>query len=266
MGRFQDRVAVITGGASGIGEACAGLLAEGGARVVIADLDLARAEAVARRLGGLAVAVEVADAASVEALAERAELEAGPVDLLVTAAGITQVPVPTEELTLETWERVIDVDLKGTWLSCVAFGNRMVKRRRGSIVTIASITGHRSTPLHAYGPAKAAVVSMTGNLAAEWGRSGVRVNTVAPGYTLTPLLKGQIEAGKRDPSLLVANSALGRMIEPVEVARAICFLLSDDASAITGISLPIDAGWLTAGSWQSYGGVRAPRPSNLGPG
>lgn len=256
MEDIKGKVAVVTGGARGIGEATAALLAQDGARVVILDRDEKVGAETAKRLGGGAYALDVTDAEATEALAERIEREVGPVGLLLTAAGITQAPVPPEELSIAQWRSVIDVDLTGTWLSCLAFGKRMAKRGQGSICTIASIIGLRSAPLHAYGPAKAGVISLTQNLASEWGPFGVRVNTVAPGYTRTPLLQAEIDAGRRDPSRLEASAALQRMIEPVEVARAIRFLLSDDASAITGVCLPIDAGWLTAGSWQSYGGLR----------
>ena len=256
MEGVKGKVAVVTGGARGIGEATAALLAQGGARVVILDRDEKVGAETAKRLGGAAYALDVTDAEATEALAERIEREVGPVGLLLTAAGITQPPVPPEELSLAQWRSVIDVDLTGTWLSCLGFGRRMAKRGAGSICTIASIIGLRSAPLHAYGPAKAGVISMTQNLASEWGPFGVRVNTVAPGYTRTPLLQAEVDAGRRDPALLEASAALQRMIEPEEVGRAIRFLLSDEASAITGVCLPIDAGWLTAGSWQSYGGLR----------
>ncbi len=122
-------------------------------------------------------------------------------------------------------------------------------------MNIASITAMRSVPLHAYAPAKAAVVSMTECLAAEWGRHGVRVNAVSPGHTLTPALQSAISAGERDIKLLEEN-ALGRMVNPEEVAKAVAFLVGDESSAITGVNLPVDCGWLVAGSWHTYGGLR----------
>jgi NAD(P)-dependent dehydrogenase (short-subunit alcohol dehydrogenase family) len=263
-GRFDGRVAVVTGGASGIGEACARLFAARGARVVIADLNQARAETVAGEIGGQAFAVDVTSAEAQEALAVRIEAEVGPVEIVVTSAGVGQRPLPPEELRLSTYERMLEIDLKGTYLTCLAFGRRMANRGRGAIVTIASITGMRSTPLHSYGPAKAAVINLTECLAAEWGRSGVRVNAISPGYTLTPLLKEAIAKGQRDPELLSSNSALGRMVEPEEIAEAAAFLVSDEAAAITGINLPVDCGWLVAGSWASYGGLRPARSENQG--
>jgi len=263
VGELTDRVAVITGGASGIGEACARLFAARGAKVAIADLNLERANTVAKEIGGLGFEVDVVDAAALEHLAEQVERELGPTEIVVTSAGIAQRPLPPEEFRQDVWDKVLEVDLKGTYLTCLAFGARMAKRGRGSLVTIASITGLRSTPLHAYAPAKAAVINLTAGLAAEWGRSGVRVNAISPGYTLTPLLRNAIERGLRDPELLSGNTALGRMVEPEEIAKAAAFLVSDEAQAITGINLPVDAGWLTAGSWHTYGGIRPPR-SNPG--
>ena len=160
---------------------------------------------------------------------------------------------------MKIWDRVVEIDLRGTYVTCAAFGKRMAARGGGSIVTIASITGMRATPLHAYGPAKAAVISLTAGLAAEWGRSGVRVNAVSPGYTLTPPLQWAIDNGKRDLQSLEENSALGRLVDPSEVAKAVAFLASDEASAITGINLPVDAGWLTAGPHHTYGGIPGAR-------
>lgn len=259
---FENRIAVVTGGASGIGEATARLFAARGASVVVADLNEGGAREVAGEIGGVAMAVDVVDQAAVEAMAGRVEAELGPTDIVVTSAGITQPPLPPEELRQEAWDKVLEVDLKGTYLTCLAFGRRMAARGRdggGTIITIASITGMRATPLHSYAPAKAAVINLTAGLAAEWGRSGVRVNTISPGYTLTPLLQTAIQRGQRDPELLNENSALGRMVEPEEIAKAAAFLASDEASAITGINLPVDAGWLTAGPWHTYGGVRAAR-------
>ena len=145
--RFQGRVAVITGGASGIGLACAEVLAAQGALVVIADLDLTKATSLASDIGGRAYAIDVGRAADIELLAGRIEQELGPVDMLVNSAGIIQgAAVPPEELPLETYDRVFGINLRGTYAACTAFGRRMAQRRRGSILNIASISGMRSTP------------------------------------------------------------------------------------------------------------------------
>jgi NAD(P)-dependent dehydrogenase (short-subunit alcohol dehydrogenase family) len=249
-------VAVVTGGASGIGAACCRELARRGWAVVVADIDEAAAERVAREVRGTALRVDVGEEASVEALAQRVERECGPAAALVNSAGVIQVPLPPTQLAQQDWDRVVQIDQRGTYLASVAFGRRMVGRRRGAIVNIASIAGMRSMPLHAYAPAKAAVIAMTECLAAEWGRAGVRVNALSPGYTRTPALQAAIDRGQRDVSALRENSALGRLVEPEEVACAAAFLVSEDAAAITGINLPVDAGWLVATSWHTYGGVR----------
>lgn len=261
-GSLQGRIAVVTGGASGIGASCAMRLAERGARIAVIDIDETRARQVAEGLPGqghAAFSLDVRDAGAVESVAARVEEEIGAADILVTSAGVIQVPLPPEELSLEDWDNVVAVDQRGVYLTCLAFGRRMAARGRGAIVNIASIAGMRSMPLHSYAPAKAAVISMTECLASEWGRSQVRVNAVAPGYTRTPALQAAIDSGKRDVTALEQNSALGRMVEPEEIADAVCFLASDQAAAITGVTLPVDAGWLVAPSWHTYGGLRPAR-------
>src|SRR5690606_32623590 len=157
----------------------------------------------------------------------------GPVSVLVNSAGIIQPKLPPERLDMSLWDKVVAVDQRGTYLCCAIYGARMATRGSGAIVNIASITGSRSVPLHAYAPAKAAVICMTQCLAAEWGRSGVRVNSVSPGYTLTPALQAAIERGDRNVDELANPTALGRMVEPREIADAVAFLSSAQAGAIT---------------------------------
>ena len=256
---MTSRIAVITGGASGIGLACAEMLAQQGATVVIVDLDLPGASKAAASCGGRAYAVDVGVATQLEPLAQRIEDEVGPVSMLVNAAGIIQGPtLRPQELPLETFERVFRINLLGTHAACSAFGSRMARRGSGAIVNLASIAGMRSTPLHAYGPMKAAVIQLTENLATEWGPCGVRVNCLSPGPVLTPALQSAIDSGQRDRARMESSAASGRIVLPREVAAAAAFLLSDAASAITGVNLPVDHGWLVASSWGSFGGLRAP--------
>lgn len=256
--RFDGRVVVVAGGASGIGEACARLFRESGGRVVVADRNLAAAEAVARALDGSAVALDVAEEESVEAAFAAIEREIGAVEVLVNSAGVLQRTLPPGELTMREWDLVSRIDLRGTYLCCAAAGTRMAGRRRGSIVNIASVAGMRSGPLHAYGPAKAGVINLTQCLAAEWGRAGVRVNAVSPGFTQTPALAKGVDKGILEEERMAAASASGRLLDPREIAAAVCFLASDLASGITGVNLPVDLGYLVATPWQSYGGIRGP--------
>ena len=172
---------------------------------------------------------------------------------------MVQPVLPPAELPLEVWERTVHVNLTGTYYANRAFGTRMARQGRGSIVNIASIAAIGSVPVHAYASSKAGVVSLTQNLAGEWGRAGVRVNCVSPGSTLVPRVVERIRSGRyaADPAEF---TALGRIVQPREVAESIEFLASDRASAITGVNLVVDAGWHVAGSWAQYGGVR-PAPS-----
>lgn len=250
-------VAVVTGGASGIGAACCRVLAARGARVAVLDRDGERARDVANEVSGRAWVADVGDEGSLESAAAEIEADFGPVEVLVNSAGIIQQPQRPTDLSMEAYDQVVRIDQRGTYLASVVFARRMLPRGRGSIINIASIAGMRALPLHAYSPAKAAVISMTGCLAAEWGPKGIRVNAVSPGYTRTPALQNAIDRGERDVSLLERNAALGRLVEPDEIARVVAFLASPEASAITGANIPVDCGWLAAAPWGTYGGLRS---------
>jgi NAD(P)-dependent dehydrogenase (short-subunit alcohol dehydrogenase family) len=260
---MTNKVAAVTGGASGIGEACARELARQGHIVAVLDRNLEGAERVASEIGGRAYGIDVGDEHDVERVVAAIESELGPVLALVNSAGLLQVPVRPAELAMSTFDEIVRVNQRGLYLCCVAFGHRMVARREGAIVNIASISGMASMPLHAYSPTKAAAISITECLAAEWGPAGIRINAVSPGYTLTPAVQAAIDRGQRDPDDLARSSALQRMIGPEEIASAVAFLLSPAASAITGINLPVDAGLLCGVTWTQYGGLRQPL-TNMG--
>jgi NAD(P)-dependent dehydrogenase (short-subunit alcohol dehydrogenase family) len=255
---LEGRTALVTGGGGGIGAACAELLARAGARVVIADLNEEAAEAQAAAIGASARSVDLSSDESVAHLFDTVEAET-PIDIVVNSAGIAQMPKSPDELRQSSWDKIIAINLRGTWLVATQAGKRMAKRGRGSIVNIASIAGSMPGPLHAYGPAKAGVVMMTANLAAEWGRSGVRINSLSPGHTLTKFIRDKIEAGARDPSPLEDFTALGRMVLPEEVASAVLFLASDMSSAVTGVDLVVDCGASVTSGWRPYGWVPASR-------
>ena len=250
---MRGRVVLVTGGARGIGAACVARLAASGARPVVVDRVIDTddfAADIAR------IRLDIGDNDAVERTVAAIEDRVGPIGGLVNAAGIQQKPATPLEMGMDEWDRIVGIDLRGTYVLCRAVGSRMAGRGAGSIVNVASVAGMVSGPLHAYGPAKAAVIELTATLAGEWGRAGVRVNCVSPGFTSTPGLRKGIEKGVVDPERLAASSALGRMIEPEEVAAAIAWLLGDEASAVTGINLPVDAGYLAASTWGAYGGLR----------
>ena len=255
---MSRKVAAVTGGASGIGEACAREFAAQGYVVAVIDRNREGAERVAAEIDGRAFELDVGDEAAVEACAARIEGELGPVEAIVNSAGIIQVPVRPAELPMSVFDDIVRINQRGLYLCCTAFGHRMVTRRRGAIVNIASISGMIAMPLHDYCPTKAAVISITECLAAEWGPVGVRVNAVSPGYTLTPAVQGAIDRGQRDPAQLTKSAALQRLVDPAEIATVCAFLCSPGASAVTGINVPVDAGLLCGVTWTQYGGMRMP--------
>lgn len=251
------RVAVVTGGGGGIGAACAEQLDRDGWRVVVCDIDQQAAEAVAQRVGGVARQLDIADRSAVDDCARWVESDVGPCAGLVACAAQLENPHRPEDQIDAEWQRIVDVNLSGGFHTCRAFGAGMLARGSGAIVTIASIVALGSSPLVAYGPAKAALVTMTRNLAVAWGRRGVRVNCVAPGPTLTAAVAASHARGERDPQAMIRATALGRLVKPQEIAAPVAFLLSDAAAAITGVVLPVDAGVLATGLWSMYGGVPA---------
>jgi NAD(P)-dependent dehydrogenase (short-subunit alcohol dehydrogenase family) len=235
---------LITGGAKGIGRACAEALAAAGGRIIIADMDEKAGTGTARELGGDFFPLDVTDRAAVEALANTIAARQGAVDILVNNAGIVRNG-PSESVSVADWQRVIDVNLNGVFHWAQAFGRDMVQAGRGSIVSISSICGSVTVypqPQAAYNASKAAVNLLTKSLAVEWAQKGVRVNAVAPGYTATELTL----AGRSKPEWFetwMRMTPMGRLGEPSEVANAVLFLASDAASYITGTVLYVDGGY-----------------------
>lgn len=254
----KGRLAVVVGGGNGIGAATARVLVDRGWKVALVDRDLENARALAAELGGRAWHADVTDSAVMNGVAREIEATYAPPYALVVSSGTFQdSTVPARLTTDADWERLTRVNLDGVFYANRAFGPGMAERGQGAIVNIASTTGMGGSPLHAYGPAKAAVINLTESLAGEWGRAGVRVNAVSPGPTLVPRVRARLQAGARYAGNPADSMALGRFIEPNEVAEAIEFLLSDRASAITGANLPVECGWAAIRGWMLYGGARA---------
>lgn len=250
-------IAVVTGGAGGIGAATVRTLCAAGWRVVIVDRAIAAAQELATEVGGLAIETDVADRNSVVAAAARVAAEGGA-RALVAAAAHLENPHRPEHQDMEEFDRIVATNLRGTFLTITEFGRSMLRNQRGAIVTVGSITALNSSPLVGYSPTKAAIVSMTRNFAVSWGRRGVRVNCVCPGPTRTPAVEASYARGERDPEAMLKQTALGRLVQPQEVAETIVWLLSERASAITGAVVPVDAGVLVSQLWNLYGGVPSP--------
>lgn len=253
---LAGKTALVTGGASGIGLACAGRLAQAGARVIVADKNSQAAKEAAHGLSGVGIAADVGDEASVQQLAADVHAQVGALDILINSAGVLQRTLPPDQLSIKEWDFVARIDLRGTYLCCASFGTEMARRGHGCILNIASVAGMRSGPLHSYGPAKAGVISLTECLASEWGPAGVRVNCISPGFTQTPALEKGFSTHTLAQEELERGSALGRLVAADEIAGAALFLCSPLASAVTGVNLPVDAGYLVAAPWAAYGGLR----------
>jgi len=253
----KGRLAVVIGGGNGIGAATARVLKARGWTLAIIDRDFDNARAVAAELGGRAWHGDVTDGAVMNGIAREIETTfAPPFGLVVSSGTFQDSTIPVARATHDDWERLISVNLDGVFHANRAFGPGMAERGQGAIVNIASTSGMGGSPLFGYGPAKAAVINMTECLAGEWGRMGVRVNAVSPGVTLVPRVRARMQAGARYRGNPADSMALGRAVEPPEVGETIEFLLSDRASAITGVNLPVDAGWAAVRGWMMYGGTR----------
>jgi len=251
--RLRGKVALITGAGSGIGAATAGLFAQEGAAVALADLGRDSLEPVAaqvKSVGGeaLVMAGDVTRRADTERLVDETLKRFGRVDVLVNSAGVAPRNAPPEWDWERVWDFVMAVNMKGTFLMCKAVVDQMVKQGGGSIVNLSSIYGLVGRPreigtgLDPYLHSKGGVAQLTRDMAVHFAKEGVRVNALCPGFVYTSLTK-RLTDDPESLKFLVDKHPMGRLGQPAEIAAAALFLASDDASFITGACLPVDGGY-----------------------
>lgn len=252
MTTFEGRIVLITGGASGIGAACALMMAARGARIIAADRDLAAAEAGLEHLPGdghAAIAMDVANAASVRGAFDMIAASGLMADILINSAGIREIVNPLD-LPAAEWQKVVDVNLGGSFHCCQAFARTLRDvGAAGAIVNVASTSSILASPSRtAYVSSKHGVVGLTKQLAFDLGPMGIRVNAVAPGVVRTALTASYFEDPERVERLRAAYP-LGRAAEPEDVAEVIAFLASDAARFVTGAVVPVDGGYTVGKRW-----------------
>lgn len=247
---LKGRTALVTGGGRAIGLACVQALAEAGAKVIIADVDMkvaaeGQAEMAKAGLKVETVEMDVTKPAQVTEVADRYAAAGQTIDILVNNAGIARSDTPAENVADEHWLNVLDVNLNGTFWCCRSFGKHMLAKGKGSIVNVGSMSGfivNKPQPQSYYNASKAAVHHLTKSLAAEWGARGVRVNAVAPTYIDTPLNR----FGMENPEMYkhwIGGTPMARMGTIDEIGSVVLFLASEAASLLTGSIVLADGGY-----------------------
>ncbi len=254
--KLSGRVAIVTGSSMGIGEAIAAAVLGEGGRVIVNSREQKRADAAAARLARsgetLALAADVSTRAGVDRLVEAAVSRWGRLDVMVNNAGTSMI-APSAELAEADWRRTLDLNLTGAFLGCQAAARVMLPRRAGSIVNIGSILGQVGLPKRAaYCASKHGLIGLTKVLGVEWGRQGVRVNCLNPGYIKTPMDVHDQAVGDYTDTDITRRTPAGRFGSVDDVAAVAVWLASDDSAYVTGTSVDVDGGWVAYGGWGNY--------------
>jgi NAD(P)-dependent dehydrogenase (short-subunit alcohol dehydrogenase family) len=252
--RLDGKVAVVTGSTMGIGFEVARRFLEEGAHVMVNSRDPERVKRACEALGGDQERIaghpaDISDERAARELVRATVRQFSRIDVLVNNAGISMIR-ESLGLPLSDWRDCLDVDLTGSFLCTQEAGRHMREQGGGSIVSVASTAALRGFPNRiAYTAAKFGLIGMTQTLAAEWARYGIRVNAVAPAFISTPMDQVDSATGDYTPEDIYRRTPMGRMGQPLEVANAVLFLASDEASYVTGSTIPVDGGWLCWGGW-----------------
>jgi len=250
--RLNDKVAIITGGARGIGRAISLLFAQEGAKVAVVaahqeTADKATGEIKSLGGKGIAIKADVTDSAQVNKMIESTLNIFGRIDILVNNAGIFAA-APSEQMPEEEIDKLIDTDLKGVFLCSQAASKVMIKQHSGKIINISSLHAIVGTPERAiYAACKAGVIAITRSLAVDWAKHGIYVNGIAPGYVKTEQIEERIRTGAFSEDKIAARTLLNRMAVPMDIAKVALFLASEESNYITGQTIVVDGGWTAYG-------------------
>lgn len=250
MFRLDNKTAVVIGGAGGIGEACATALARQGAKVVVADLNMERANEVANQITSatgsesIAMSVDVSKEENIQEMADNVVKKLGAIDILVNAQGIN-AKMPAQDINMDTWDSLFRINVRGVVLPCKVIGKAMIEKKKGKIINLSSVRGIRGTDGGnvTYGATKGSVDMITRMLAAEWAQHNINVNAIGPSVVMTEMVKKAIAPERLQ--LLLSKTLFKRFIEPKDVAAACVYLASDEANNVTGQIMYVDGG-LTA--------------------
>ncbi len=248
---LKGRRALVTGGGGGIGSAIARGFAEFGADIALIDLDAESMERVKGELerrfpvSVLTILADLCDKEQVEAAVNRIIESFSHIDILVNCHGVGQWS-PAEDMNQKDWDRMVDINLKGVFLVCQSVGRHMIERKYGKIINIASMSGtivNKPQPQAHYNASKAGVIMLTKSLAAEWAKYNINVNSVSPGYTLTPLAENLLKSKPEYADHWKSLIPLGRFAKPIDIVGSVIFLASEASSYVTGHDLVVDGGY-----------------------